>query len=184
MKNSIVVFSFLLTIGLNAQNIKLPTNFDNEITYSDVVEISGLSKDSILKNANLHLKKDENVSDLKIEDGKITCKGYEDFIGGQKKIKMKMTFDITIEFKEGKYKYIIDNVVYRPYPDAMSPEPMPINADKLYKEYRDLIAEGKENNKVVKNSQVMFAITDREIKEFITELEKGIKEPSKDEDDW
>lgn len=180
---------FTLMIGLisfstYSQNIKLPTNFESEITYSEVVEIPGMSIDSMMKNANSHLKKDENVSDLKSEDGKITLKCYEDFIGGAKKIKMKMTFDVTIEFKEGKYKYTIENIEYRPYPDAMNPEPMAIDADKLYQEYRDLLAEGKENNKVVKNSQGMFAITDREIKEFIADLEKGMKEPGKDEDDW
>ena len=184
MKSILLLLFIFLNTFLYSQNVKLPTNFDSEITYSDVVQIAGVGIDSLQKNANLHLKNDENVSDLKSEEGKITCKGYEDLIGGAKKIKMKMTFDITIEFKEGKYKYVIDHVVYRPYPEPMTPEPMAINADKLYSEYCALIAEGKENNKVVKNSQGMFAITDREIKEFIADLEKGMKEPGKDEDDW
>lgn len=184
MKWILSIIVLLNGIPLFSQNIKLPTNFESEITYTDVVEMTGVSVDSMMKNAQSHLKKDENVSDLKSEEGKITLKCYEDFIGGAKKIKMKMTFEVTIEFKDGKYKYTIDHIAYRPYPDPMNPEPMAIDADKLYQEYRDLIAEGKENNKVVKNSQGMFAITDREIKEFIADLEKGMKEPGKDEDDW
>src|SRR5688572_174066 len=134
MKIILILIFGMQILVLSTQNVTLPTDFDSKITYTDVVEMTDIKKDSLIKNAKLFLKKNVSISDLKDEDGKITAKGYEDFIGGAKKIKMKMTFDIEIEFKDGKYKYIITNVVYRPYPDNMNPSPLPIDADELYAE--------------------------------------------------
>ena len=120
MKSLMLSIFILLCIGLNAQDVKFPVNKTGEIEFMEVVQ-SKYMKSDLFSNAKEWIAKTfkdyKNV--IQFDDqtnGKIIIKGKTpvNFLGGQKNIIAKTTevleYTITIECKDKKYRYLIDNV--------------------------------------------------------------------------
>jgi hypothetical protein len=83
-------------------------------------------------------------------------------------------FLFTLDIKAGRYRYRIDNIQHIPAPTPLNDQPKPV--------YLEYYLESKVN---VKSTDLVLKGADEEIKKFITELKKKLKEPlSVDEDDW
>jgi hypothetical protein len=83
-------------------------------------------------------------------------------------------FMFTLDIKSGRYRYRIDNIQHLPPPTPLNESPKPV--------YMEYYLESKAN---VKATDLVLKGSDEEIKKFIAELKKKLKEPvSADDDDW
>jgi hypothetical protein len=119
MKKPLVFFLFAISSAFG-QKYKI----DEEtklITYSEVIEVPSVTKDELYRRANLWLSKafrsGKAVTDLQDKEaGKIIAKGYVGttikvpLIGKQDAGNIRIT--IAIDVKDGKYRYIIDNLTH------------------------------------------------------------------------
>lgn len=126
-------FSFLLVLTcFNAytQTI-LPVNGSNQITFTDVVKADNIKKELLFDNiktwlvANRHTLQQnttDSVSAQLIAKGEfpVYARGYV-----SKKIHGKITYDLTIEVKDNKYRYFFTGFVFHYYKEdrnfAMKP---------------------------------------------------------------
>ncbi|MFZ5554421.1 MAG: DUF4468 domain-containing protein [Bacteroidota bacterium] len=184
MKHLLILLLAVGVVTSNAQDITLPTDENKKITYTGVIELSGATPDILRAKAHTFLKSEKNVSGITETDGVITASGYDDFIGGRNKQKMKMSFDLKLEFKEGRYKYTITRIQYTPYPDANNPTQITVNAETWYDEYRLLVGKGKETSTNAKMYYQIFMTTDRDITTFIDKMKAGMQQEAKTGDDW
>lgn len=83
-------------------------------------------------------------------------------------------FTFTLDIKAGRYRYRIDNIRHLPPGNSLNPAPRPI--------YLEYYLESKSN---VKGTDLIVKSADEEIKKFIKELKKRMKDPRQiDDDDW
>lgn len=179
-----LLFIGLVTTEMSAQDITLPTDEKGKITYTGVIEQTGATPEILKAKAQTFLKSEKNVSDIKEDAGTITAKGFDDFIGGRDKQKMKMSFNLKLEFKDGRYKYTITRIEYTPYPDKNNPTQLTVTAETWYDEYRLLVGKGKENGNNGKMFHHMFMTTDRDLNAFIDKMKAGMQQDAKTGDDW
>lgn len=122
MRIIILLFAFAPLL-LTAQDIKLPKNADGKVEYQDVIPVDSTSDTELLGRAKVFItntfKSGKSVTDLADDQNKtIIGKGWEPlvvamFLGSP--IDLECWFQITIQCKNGKYKYSIGNfeLVYR-----------------------------------------------------------------------
>jgi len=120
------LFSALITLFLyvNQQTVVFPIDEYGKYTFSEVVELQDLQKEKLYENGRafikeikvLHSRKKnliENEQSLSIKN-----KGsfYVYRLGSVKKaIDGAVEYDITLEFKDGRYRYTITNFQFNEY---------------------------------------------------------------------
>lgn len=113
-----------LAINLNQQTIDFPIDDYGKYTFTDVVELQGMNKDVLYENGYAFMKKIKVLKSKKKhlqedkENYSIQNKGsfYVYRFGSVKKaIDGAVEYDITLEFKDNKYRYSITNFRYNEY---------------------------------------------------------------------
>lgn len=154
----------------------------NLITYKEVVEQDESQEDSIYIRCLKYMKKRFGVYGKMIpvnkKDEKIQARlrlpvytkptAYAKYPAGN------IEFTFTLDIKAGRYRYRIDNITHILPPNSLDPNPKPV--------YLEYYQETKSN---VKNTDLVLKSADEEIKKFIVDLKKKLKDPVQvDEDDW
>ncbi len=134
------VLLHILCFNLFAQQANLPKDETGKITFYEVVKLDSVKKELLLNNAfqylaGLHLpelnatsKKKKNykkinkkIAGLPIEIdsavGKVQSRYAFKVYKGQyaKHADGEISYDITLEVKEGRYRYIFTNFIFQPY---------------------------------------------------------------------
>lgn len=121
MKKLSLVFLFS-SLSLLTYSQKQTIDPDTKlITYTEVIEVPGISKDELYRRATVWFSKafrsGKAVIDLQDKEaGKLIGKGYAGstvkvpLIGKQDAGDIRMT--IAIDVKDGKYRYIVDNFIH------------------------------------------------------------------------
>lgn len=136
MKNVLLLLAFFIGCLTNINGQDFPTNEMGEIEFVEVVETS-LSKDKLYANAKEWVAKTfgDYKSVIQFEDDsnkKLIIKGISpiDFTSATVKVDNfvgmssteELDYTITIECKDNKYRYIVDNInVFRTYKILGSP---------------------------------------------------------------
>ena len=124
MRKSIILLFFLLSMILNcnSQNYNLPVDSTGNVVYQEVVNCN-ISKNKLYANAQEWIAKTfgDYKKVIQFEDeanGKLILKGTSDvkhfieshFAGMEIINKEKIRFTLTIECRENKYRYTMDNI--------------------------------------------------------------------------
>lgn len=154
----------------------------NLVTYSGVVEQEESSVDSIYIRAKKFLKANYGIGEKgykpDLEYQKTVCRpSFEAYMKPTpyKKIPQgRIEFTLTIWYKDGRYKYQINNIIHFPPPNSLNKEPKPI-----YFEYYLSSSDG------VKGTDLILKAADDEFNKFIAKMKKALGDPIQlDEDDW
>lgn len=117
MKYLMVLFS-LAAISIFAQP-QLPFDENKKVTYQDIIKTdSSITVIQLLNNAEKWVEK--NMDLMAIDADKKTITGTNEFWtyshkGVLQRTTGKITHDVSIEIKEGKYRYTFTNFVYHYY---------------------------------------------------------------------
>ncbi len=120
---NLVVYASLL-FGVFSQQPLFPIDENGKYTFHEVVELPGMAKEKIFENGEKFLKKIKVMKSktkyLNVDEDNyvITNKGsfYVYQFGSVKKaIAGAVEYDITLEVKEGRYRYTITNYVFNEY---------------------------------------------------------------------
>ncbi len=170
----------LMLMGLsfmsNAQLGEVPT-LEGKVAYVEVVELPGTGIEELKSRAEHYMKTAESMTLNGSESDRSVAKGENNFFAGKKniaagdKMKIRMQYDLIIEFKEDKYRVIMTNIKYRPHPTPERPQPLTTKADDLKRQYD--ANKGKKNKRAAKqyefftNSERIFNERMEEIKDVM-----------------
>ena len=118
MKNLILLISCIAFIDANAQKT-LPKDPNGKITFTEVIQVKELSKDQLYSKANKWFSdnyKSSSAIELESEEaGKMESKGifkvYK--IPGESDKAGGIYYKISVETRDGRYKYTITNFVHK-----------------------------------------------------------------------
>jgi hypothetical protein len=179
----IVIFStcclLFFTLHLSAQNAVNPIDADTKlITYVKVVEQPGLAKKDLFDRAlawvNSYYKNPADV--LRENDGhagKLVCKARfklmsEPDKNGFQKDDGNVQYTLTIEAKEGKYRYKLTEINWK--------QPSYFPAERWM---------DTKNQNYSKTWEWYLKFTDEQVKKIVSDLEKYMLQPPKaKKDDW
>lgn len=115
-----IYFAFLFVSSLHAQGVSDST----AVEYTDIVVVDSLSKQILFNNANRWIaslkKQDEKIS-VSLNDsihGKLLAQSEFDVYsqsGILKKMSGVISYSISIEVKDNKYKYVFNNFIFHYY---------------------------------------------------------------------
>jgi hypothetical protein len=155
------------------------------VTYTEIVEQEESGADSLYWRTKKWVEAKFGKKVLKnliVEDKnseKIVIKGFFDlYMNANRYVSSKngiVRFTLTVRYKEGRYKYVIDNLIHELPPTA--------NSDKkpivTYFEYYTTCTIN------IKNNDKILIAADKEIARMMTNFKKSLKEPLNiDEDEW
>ena len=118
----LILCTFCLTAS--AQDALFPINDIGKYELSEVVKLDGMHKEKLFQNGRVFMKKVKVLNskqDHYIEDpDQVTMKNRGSFyvykLGSVKKgIAGAVEYDLTIELKEGRYRYTITNFIFNEY---------------------------------------------------------------------
>jgi hypothetical protein len=179
-----IVFSFAFKQQIE-NDIKLPQGENGAVEWSGVVNTNDISRDQLMKRAKKFFKTDKEFGKLiSLDAGFKSTKTEEFFISGDNASKYKCIYDLTIELKDARYKYTISNMIFEQFPKRAQPAPLPIEANKLYKDYRDLMDQGKNKQKKAKNSYLICKSASSLIDKLIEEILEAMSTEAVGSDDW
>lgn len=124
MTKTISIF-FLLFVGqisLHAQDFSV--NENGKYTFSEVVELPGMSSEKLFNNGMAFMKKvkvlNSKTKYLSVSNDKTSLSNKGSFYvykaGSLKKaIAGAVEYDLILEFKEGKYRYTLTNYIFNEY---------------------------------------------------------------------
>lgn len=124
MEKIVFFLFFLVSYRAIAQPVDFETDAAGKFFLQEVVEVPGMSKDRLFKNAAIFLKKIKVhhsskkylVSDLAKDELHTKGSFYVYKLGSVKKaIAGAVMYDVKIEVKEGKYRYMINNYIFNTY---------------------------------------------------------------------
>lgn len=167
----ILILSFVLSNGIFGQEKYLDTFplKDGKVTYSAVIQTDSIAKDELYKRAKRWLANNSEI--IKIDD--------KDLIVGEGVLLLKLSFPlkhekiylrqiISIEFKDGKYKYDISDFRINSFDVSDG------NAHQLDFPIEDLGIFTLTKRQIKK--------IDPQVKDLISSLEKAMKTPI--DDNW
>lgn len=176
-----------------SQDINFPVDETGKYTFTEVVDLNGLNKDQLFENGEKFMKKIK-VLNSNIKHFNSDSKNYEisnrgSFyvyrLGSVKKgIGGAVEYDITLEFKESKYRYTITNFLFNEYKKNRYGKYEPVNG-----KYTPLEKEVSSLNKKEWDKQraVVYEKTEELIQNLYGQMiyaeEKKSKE-QKSEDNW
>lgn len=114
----------LMMLGLVAPSLKAQDV--TPLTYSEVIQVDGVSKDELYNRAKQWFSsayRDANkvIKDESKSDGSITAKAIMRYnsgiLSGSAITKGAISYDIAIAVRDGRYKYVISNFIHTPYDD-------------------------------------------------------------------
>ena len=126
----------LLYSSVDAQDFEFPVNDNGKYEFSEVVQLGGIDKDKLFQNGQKFMKKVKVLKSKKnyysedMENYSITNKGsfYVYRLGSVKKgIAGATEYDLTLEIKDGKYRYSLTNFVFNEYKKNRYAKYEPIN---------------------------------------------------------
>lgn len=190
-----IIASILLAYVLNhnQQNVDFPIDEFGKYTFTEVTEIAGMNKDQLYENGHAFMKKVKVLKSRKkylIEDkDNYTIKNKGSFYvyryGSVKQaIDGAVEYDITLEFKDNKYRYTITNFRYNQYQKNRYGKYEPING-----KYMPLEAEVTSLNKKTwdKYKEVVYSKTQELIINLSSEMyyqEPKKNKKAKKQDNW
>lgn len=183
MKKLIVILLMLpLFHDVHAQMVELPMDENDDIVYMEVVNVPGKDSIELAKRAVFHLDRMEQTTVL---ENATPAEGQakDQFIAGKKKLLTNIEFTVVVEVKEGRYRIQVKDIEYTPAPTPRTPQPITLDADDQYQEYRTLWASGKGGSRRARFLKPYFFSTDRIIKDYIESLKLKMLEPAA-ENDW
>ncbi|MHA4844471.1 DUF4468 domain-containing protein [Flavitalea antarctica] len=134
MKKHLVSFSFIALIMIPGM---LVSQTSEPVSYTGVVEVSGMTKDQLFANARQWFNKTFVSSNQVIqiadkESGELSGKGimqlrFTSTFNGSKKQEAYSDFTLDIAIKDGKYKYDLSQ--FKIYPIAYRNQPFPLYRD-------------------------------------------------------
>ncbi|HYG52940.1 MAG TPA: DUF4468 domain-containing protein [Flavobacteriales bacterium] len=188
MKTMVVFLLAMLNTGHVQQlenDATLPQGEGGEVEWEGVINAGEVSQDQLMKRARHYFKNDKEYSKAEsINGGVKAVKTDNFFLNGDNAVRYKCSYQVAIEVKEGRYKYKISEMVYEQYPKKAQPAPLPIEATTLYREYRNLMAQGKHKSKKAKNSYSICKSTIRLIDELLEEMQTAMATEVAGTDDW
>ncbi len=123
LKFIIIYFAGIISTAFG-QDVQFPIDGTGNFIFTEVVEVPGLSKEVLYRNGELFLKQVKILNSRKKnlqkndDDFIISNKGsfYVYRIGSVKKaIDGAVEYSITLEMKDGKYRYTITNFLYNEF---------------------------------------------------------------------
>jgi Domain of unknown function (DUF4468) with TBP-like fold len=179
-KNFLIILSFLaVSFSANAQN-PLPVDDETKlITYKKVTEVAATSKTELYNRAfawaNVYYKNPANViREKNAEEGKLVLKArYKIYNEPDKKTKVAtdagdVQYTLTLECKEGKYRYVLNNIGWQ----QISAFP----AEKWM---------DTKNQYYTKAWDYYLKQTDENVKKILADLEKAmLTAPKVKKDEW
>lgn len=155
------------------------------VTYTDIINEEEAGTDSLYwrakrwivhefgkKNQKKVIKKDDKKEFKIVMEGEFPC--YLETNKFSRTPNGKIQFDMELRFKEGRYKYKINNLVHL--------IPPPPGEDKEIRTYFEFYRKSTINPK---GNDMVLMYADKKIKAMINDLKKYCKEPVfVDEDDW
>lgn len=165
------VLLFILSNAAFAQEIDEIPFENDQVIYKEVVQLPGIDTTELNARAQHFFKHAANVSKFVKKGNSISAPAFSDFYAGKKKLKIKMTYDLFIETKDGRYRIVVKNIAFTPYPDPYTPQPTTTTAELMRSNY--LENKGKKKNQAryqyefFRNSKIAFANRVEEIKEVM-----------------
>src|SRR5690606_11467478 len=135
MKKFIVAL-MILPIGSVAQTLEIPYS-DGKIEYVEVVQVASTSSSELNTRANYYVNSSESATMIDGDSIQISFEALDVFIAGKDNLKIKMNYDVVIEFKDSRYRIICKNIKFTPYPDPFHPQPITITAGDVYRGYME-----------------------------------------------
>lgn len=169
-----LLFSLLCSLALcssYAQEIDDIPFEDDKVIYKEVVQLQGTDTAELKSRAKHFFKHASNVVEVIIDGSTVQSSGFSDFFAGRKKLKIKMSYDLLIETKDGRYRIVMKNISYTPYPDPYNPQPITTTAEVMRSNY--LENKGKKKRQAqdqyefFRNSKIAFANRVEEVKEVM-----------------
>ncbi len=188
MKHLITGLLFIgITLVGSAQLGDVPM-LDDKVAYSEVVELTGTSIEELKSRAEHYMTQADGIELSGSETSKSVGTGKNNFFAGKKhvaagdKLKIKMVYDLIIEFKDGKYRVIMTNIKYTPHPTPDRPQPLTTKADDLKRQYD--ANRGKKNKRAAKQYE-FFLNSERIFKERMEEIKDVMRKTvPQTTDDW
>ncbi|MFZ6052505.1 DUF4468 domain-containing protein [Halocola ammonii] len=202
MKLTITFLTLLFTNFLFSQNppVEIAVPYDStegKYQYQEVVELEGLSTEQFYKNAKEWLEEKYVETDLLrdeentiiIDEGYFNIVWVMDFGQSFSELEVskeiKLTFNLKLEFKDGRYRYTITDMRSGEYGEVTLEGLVTSSYDQvnqdipgLSKRQQRKVLEGQ-----IKNLEELGRIMDEKFQSEIAEMKKAIKEGT-DEDDW
>ena len=122
-KFSVIIF-IAITSNSFGQNVEFPIDQTGKYSFTDIVDLKGMSKDQLFKNGEIFIKAIKVLhSNTKLYSAdkvnyQIFNRGsfYVYRLGSLKKaIAGAVEYDITLELKNDKYRYTISNFLFNEY---------------------------------------------------------------------
>jgi hypothetical protein len=174
------------------QQVLFPVDEYGKYTFYEVVEIPGMKQDDLFKNGESFLKKVKVLKSKKKylnvnkENYTITNKGsfYVYQYGSiNKAIAGAVEYDISLEVKDGKYRYTITNFIFNEFQRNRygKYEPMKGRNTPLEMEVSDINKKGWEKHRQVVYDKSQALIQNLQSEMIYTEESKKTKKVKKDE---
>ena len=193
MKNLIILIQLLISITGYSQSVEFPIDEAGKYLFTDVVDLKGLTKDQLFENGLKFMKKikvlhsKSKFLNASKENYKIFNRGsfYVYRIGSVKKaIAGAVEYDVTLEFKEDKYRYTITNFLFNEYKKNRYGKYEPITG-----KYKPLEMDASSINKKEweKQKEVVYQKTEELVANLYGEMiyaEEKKKKNAKKEDNW
>ncbi|MEI7424306.1 MAG: DUF4468 domain-containing protein [Prolixibacteraceae bacterium] len=180
MKSIILISLILFSFATNGQSVKFPIDeTTGKITYSEVVTLNdSISKDELFSRAKICYSRIFNNAKNVIQNqdkdaGIIIGKGCFDVYAralGMNNPGGVINFTLTVSVKNGKYRYLIDNLNH----DATGTS-MPSGGD---------LERGKPKQWMPKQWENVLTLTQTKIKELISSLKSEMSKPTPKSENW
>ncbi len=176
MKKLLFLISFLSFSLQTVAQLVMPLDSENRISYSEVsyiedgqVEIrQSRARDFLSRHADITFRIDQGITDL------LTAKGRDEIFGEGLRERLVFTFRITIDIKESRFRYVIDQLTHSALTDKRNPRPVEFSASRLYQEYLAHQASGKRSTAKDKRNALILRVMDRKIRDLIQELKAAV----------
>lgn len=160
---------------------------NNKYIYYQVAAQPGLNADTIYKRALNFLKTAYTKDKLKLkkqDDGKATLMGEGGFLVSKKALvskheDAKITYDITVEVKDGKYRYWLTNFVVIPYERDRYANFVPVNGKKTPLEHGLRVLGQKDLDDYLEKVLVNSRAIGSRLKNFILSPASSVKKEPK-----
>ncbi len=119
MRQILFFSSFLLMANLLAQNKKTTADSTTKVVYTDIVKVDSTNRFELYQKASKWIGSQSfTLVEENILEGKIMAKNSFD-VFSEKGVLSKpngvFTHDVSIDVKDGKYRYTFSNFLYRKY---------------------------------------------------------------------
>ena len=132
MEKLFVVIVLLLSTFLNAQEVPYK---DGKVFYEEVVQVPSTSATELTERGAYFFNITDNAVVESSDSASISGTVEDVFIAGKDELKIKMRYDLILEFKNSRYKITCKNIAFTPFPDPFNPQPLTVSAEDLYKRY-------------------------------------------------